>query len=191
MPDIVRRAPDSFFSATPEPPPPPGVSHAEGRAYNHVMAFRAFLAFWFFATSVCAPTYCCCLPPTLHSTDRAGTVPMSAPAAVSAKKSCPHCHPPADPKAEGPKEKGNPHCPGGPARERCPCQDRMFASAVLNPPELRTTILATWLSDVAASVTTLFDFDTLCGGDTPLLPYTGPPPPAGVELLRHLHILIC
>lgn len=191
MPDIVRRVPDSFFPATPEPPPPTGVSAVSERTYNHIMAFRAFLAFWFFATSVSAPTYCCCLPLALRSTDDAGTAPVSAPASVSAKKSCPHCHPPADPKTEGPKGQGNPHCPGGPSRERCPCQDRMFASAVLNPPELRTTILVTWLSDVAAAVTTLFGFDTLRRGDVPLVSYTGPPPPAGVELLRHLHILIC
>ena len=155
------------------------------------MVFRAFLSLWFLITSALAPTLCCCSPLIPGSVAQAESLPVSSQPASVAKVPCPHCKPAAATKDEAPKGKRNAPCPTNPGRDHCPCKERVAASTVPDPVDLRTTAVNNWLPDFPPFASITSYPRVLAQVEPRASHHRGPPPLAGVELLHRLHILIC
>lgn len=152
------------------------------------MVFRAFLSLWFLVTSLFAPVLCCCAPFGVRTAHAAPVEATSQPT-PAAKKACPHCKP-AEPAKDQPTEQHQP-CPSQPNRDDCPCKRALLQATTVDSADLLPVVLGSWSFEFPPVLSSamsphLVAYPDLCGAD-----HTGPPPLAGVELLRHLHILIC
>ncbi len=141
---------------------------------------HALLAIWVFATSLLGPSICCCAPSFPWKT--AAVAPTAE--AASPSNRCPHCQ--KTPKPASPSRNPAP-CPSN-----CPFQ---YASAVPASPvgfghEGRA--LAPSHGPPASPADFTAPAYPLVPENTFLIAaYAGPPPVAGVELLRRFHILVC
>lgn len=174
-----------------DPPAKVGVSCRAAKEYDEVMVFRDFLSLWFLITSVLAPTLCCCSPLIPGQVAHAESLPVSPPPTSAAKAPCPHCKPKAATKDEAPKGKRNAPCPTNPGRDHCPCKERVAASTVPDPVDLRTTAVNNWLPDFSPFLSVTSCPRVLAQVGPRASDHRGPPPLAGIELLHRLHILIC
>lgn len=139
------------------------------------MVLRALLSICFLVASVLSPGFCCCVARALAQGGTSFVSPAPAPAA---KTGCPHGRradpPPAD--------------PGG---DRCRCQDHVVTSSAPDPVTLPAAQLSDWLASLPPFVFAPFVQQTLGVGSPLQADWGSPPPPAGVELLHRIHVLIC
>ncbi|MFO0849946.1 MAG: hypothetical protein U0871_15530 [Gemmataceae bacterium] len=154
------------------------------------MALRALFSLWFVLASVFAPAFCCCAPFAGVGTAQAAPVHHAAAKPADDQPACPHCKHSVQPAPQPPAD--NAPCPSHPGKEHCPCKERQLAQATPAAPELRTAALfgdgfpdLVLFSPAPSAHTVLAE-----GGHRPA-DHHGPPPLAGVDLLRRLHILIC
>lgn len=151
------------------------------------MVFRVLLTGWFLIASVCAPALCCCAPVAAHAAVRDDVARHAAPPAP-VKPSCPHCKGATQSAPELPGEKTP--CPSHPDKDHCPCKQGQFVQTVPPAPELRA-VVDDWLPDLVPFAPAPKAYATHSLPAPRLDRHTGPPPPAGVDLLRRLQILIC
>lgn len=149
------------------------------------MVFRAVLSLWFLVASVLTPAFCCCVARAFAQPDS----PLAAATPKAAKSDCHHDRRTA-PDADGATRQGNPQ-PGDSGGDRCRCQDHVVTSAAQDPVTFPAAQQNDWLAAVSLRAASPFARPAL-GEDDPLQSdRAGPPPPAGIELLRRIHVLIC
>lgn len=139
------------------------------------MVLRALLSICFLVASVLSPGFCCCVARALAQEGTSLVSPAPAPAA---KTGCPHGRradpPPAD--------------PGG---DHCRCQDHVVTSSAPDPVTLPAAQQSDWLASLPPFVFAPFVQQTLGANRSLQADLGSPPPPAGVELLHRIHVLIC